>query len=499
MADIKRIVNASLSEEGRSVAEDNMNVVCIVTSTLGVLDSANRYKTYTTQKDVETDFGTTSEEAKFSSVVFQQSPNPIDRGGVLVLGYWRAVDENVSATSAKLRGEQKTEASTIPVTQQISDGSFDITIDGVEENITGLDLRVATDMDGIASAIDTALSGGTCVYENQSFVITSSTTGVTSTITYATDGAVGTSISSILGLDVNSSSVITQGADASVLSAETKVEAMTAIKGVVNIKGSTFIDSTTDQESKDLASWGESNEVLQYDVFSNPTNLEVSVSNPVWEIKLAGQTKYRMYYSSAGNRTLGAGVMATMHTVLFSGTNTAITTQLKEITGVVAEFYSEQDLDKAEIVGLDVYTTFKSTVPKLVTTGANGFTDDEYNILAYLDSVRTGLFNVLGTTPTKIPQTTPGLNQLLDAGEKISQRYVTAGVFAPGTWNSTERFGDVDTFNRNIEEKGFYWYSIPLSEQPQEEREERKTPVLQNAVKNSGAFHTADVIISWNK
>lgn len=498
MTDINNVVTASLLAQGKSVARDNMNVVSVMTSTLGVLSSSNRYGLYSSTKQVETDFGSTSEEAKFANVVFAQTPNPIDSDGVLVMGYWRAVDEDVDASSAFVTGEQVTEAVVIPVTEQVSDGSFDIDIDGATENITGLDLRVTTTMDEIATLIDTALSGGSCAYTNQSFVITSDTTGVLSTIDYAVAGASGTFIGSILGLDQNSASVLTQGADASVLSAETKVDGISAVKALVNIKGACFIDNTTDQESKDLATWGQANEVMQYDTFSDASNLVVNTSNPVWEIKLAGQVNYRMNYSSAGNRTLSAGIMSTMHTVSFTGTNTAKTTNLKEITSVTAEDYSQADIDGAKKVGLDIYTIFKESVPKLLTTGANGFTDDVYNLIAYIDAVQTDAFNLLANTSTKIPQTTEGLNQLLDGLENTSQGFVTAGVFARGTWTSTERFGDVDTFNRNIEEKGYYWYSIPLSEQPQSEREERKTPVLQNAVKNAGAFHTASIIITWN-
>ena len=237
---------------------------------------------------------------------------------------------------------------------------------------------------------------------------------------------------------------------------------------------------------------------MQYDVFDDPSNLEVDVTNPVWEIKLSGQVNYRMLYSAAGNRTLAVGYMSRNHTVLFTGENTAQTMHLKEIKSVVAENYSQTDIDKAKTVGLDIYTVFKKTVPKLLTTGANGFTDNVYNLIAYIDAVQTDAFNLIGTTPTKIPQTTPGLNQLLDGLEDTSNGFVRAGVFAPGTWTLTTRFGDVDTFNRNIEEKGFYWYAIPLSEQVQSERAQRKTPVLQNAGKNAGAFHSANIVITFN-
>jgi len=71
-------------------------------------------------------------------------------------------------------------------------------------------------------------------------------------------------------------------------------------------------------------------------------------------------------------------------------------------------------------------------------------------------------------------------------------------VIGAGTWSSPDTFGDLDTFNRNIEANGFYWLAGSLSDQPQSERQERKSPVLQNAIKNAGAIHSVDVIINFN-
>ena len=166
---------------------------------------------------------------------------------------------------------------------------------------------------------------------------------------------------------------------------------------------------------------------MQYDVFSTSAHLEVDITNPVWEIKLAGQTNYRMLYDKTGNRNLAVGYMARTHTVLFTGENTAITMNLKELKSVVAQDYSQTEISKAKKVGLDLYTIFKETVPKLLTSGANDFTDNVYNLLAYVDAVQTDAFNILGTTGTKIPQTTAGLNTILDGLEKTSSRLIVTG------------------------------------------------------------------------
>ena len=258
-----------------------------------------------------------------------------------------------------------------------------------------------------------------------------------------------------------------------------------------------FIDNPIDADSELLATWGQANDVLGYDVFSADANLDVDATNTVWKIKLAGETNYRMLFSAADNRKLAVGYMSRAHTVNFAAENSALTMHLKEIKGVVAEAYSQSDITSAKNVGLDIYTTIKDVTVTL-TSGANDFMDNRYNIIAFIDAVQTDMFNLLKQTGTKIPQTVSGVNQLVDQGEKTTRDFVRAGVFAPGTWSSPDSFGDDEVFNRNIEQFGFYWLAGRLSDQSQADRQARKSPVLQAAVKNAGAIHSVDIIINFN-
>lgn len=496
MTSLSNVINVSLLPEGAAVARDNMNVCAIMTSDASFLNSNRRFALYTDAASVAEDFGSTSDASAFANVFFATTPNPINADGVLVMGYWRAADEDVAASPGVLTGEQLSEASVIGVLQSVSDGSFDIDVDGTTQNVTALDFRTTTTLAGVATILDTAISGATVAIDDQRIVITSATTGATSTLTFLTAGSTGTFIGDTLTLSTTSGAVLTAGAAASTLSPETKVEAVTALKSLVNFRGVTFIDNPTDDESKALATWGQANETLSYDVFDSPSNLNVDINNPVWEITLAGQTYYRMQYSKAGNRKLATSYMARMHTVNFQGENTALTMHLKELA-VPAEEYTQTEITAARRVGLDLYTTFKN-VPKVLTSGANDFTDNPYNLIAYVDAVQTDLFNLLGTTPTKVAQTLSGVNKLVDQCERTTQGFVTAGVFAPGTWTLADTFGDLDTFNRNIETRGFYFLARPLSEQPQASRQNRESPVIQGAVKNAGAIHMADIIINFN-
>lgn len=496
MADIGQVINVALIPEGRISARDNLNVTAIITSDTTVLSTADPYRAYRSAASVASDFGATSEVTAFANVYFSSQPNPVNAGGYLIVGYWRAATEAVAATSAILRGAELSEAAVIPELQLISDGSFDIDVDGVTQNVTGLNFQTVTELDDVVTVLNAGITGATVALDGIGLTITSDTTGATSLLTYPVAGASGTFVGSLLGLSSGTGATLTQGAAADSLTAEEPVDATTRLKAETNFYGGMFIDQLTSVQVKALATWAQANSVLMYDVFSQASNLVIDPSNVVWDIKLSSLTNYRMLYSKANNRQLAAAYMSRAHTVNFNAENSALTMQLKELP-VAAESYSQTELDGAKTVGLDVYTTIKNT-PVVLTSGANDFMDNRYNLIGYVDALQTDLFNLLKQTGTKIPQTIKGVNQLVDQCEKTTRGFVRAAVFAPGEWSSPDTFGDLETFRRSIRERGFYFLAGSLADQPQVDRQARKSPVIQGAVKNAGAIHSADVIVNFN-
>jgi len=495
---IKNVVTVTLLQGGALAMADNPNVVAMITSEQqGPISSASRYRIYSEAASVAADFGTASQAYDFALSFFATQPNATNAGGFLVMGYWRGADEDVAATAASLNGAQLSEATVVSALQQVADGTLDIDIDGTPENLTALDFQATTTLDEIAVVIDTALTGGTAAVVDQRIVITSATTGATSLITFATDPGTGTFIGQTLALTTGSGGFLTQGAALATLTAETKLAGIAELSTQVKFRGAMFIDNPTDEESKTLAEWGQANDVLQYDVFESPTNLLVDPTNVVWDIKLSGLTNYRMLYSKAGNRKLAASYMARVHTVNFGAENSALTMHLKELS-VAAEEYTQTEVNNAKMVGLDLYTTIKLT-PAILTSGANVFTDERYNLIALVDFIQVDMYNLLKLTGTKIPQTLRGINQLIDQAEKTTRQFVRAGVAAPGTWSSPDYFGNRETFEQSIINNGFYWLAGSLADQAQNSREARESPVLQGAVKMAGAVHSVDLIVVVNR
>lgn len=498
MVDISNVINVTLLEEGDAVAADNMNVASIITGNQGVLVSSERYRAYKTQATVAADWGASSPEAAFATTFFDTSPNPISAGGVLVIGYWRAASEDVDASAATLTGEQNTEATLIPILNGVTDGSFTLTVDGgTEQEITTQDFTTASEFSDVLTILNASVTGATITESNGSFIVTSDTTGVLSELTFFGVASTGTDISTILGLSTETGAALVQGAAASVLSPESKLEGITAIKAAVNIKGAMFIDQILDADIPALGSWAGANAVIIYETFGAVSYLEKDASNPVWIVKLSGQSNFRCLYSKSGNRKFAATYMARNHTVNFAGQNTAITMNLKELS-VAAEEYTQTEFDKAETVGLDIYSTIKD-VPMLFVSGANDFVDNVYNLMAFVDHVQSNSLTYLKVTPTKIAQTDPGIDGIEDDAEKTCRQFVRAGVFAPGTWTLADFFGDREQFLSAILTDGFYVLAGDLADQSTADRQARKSPVIQIAVKNAGAVHSEDIIITFNK
>lgn len=185
--------------------------------------------------------------------------------------------------------------------------------------------------------------------------------------------------------------------------------------------------------------------------------------------------------------------------------NAVLSTQtmnLKDLIGVEADTsLTETLITNAQNVGADLYSYIRgsSRVPKVYTSGANGFFDDVYNLQWLQGALRIAGFNFLARTSTKIPQTESGMDGYKSAYKSVLDLAILNGFLAPGEWTSTTTFGDQDSFFRSIRETGYYVYSRPVSLQSIDDREDRKAPDVQIAIKYAGAIHSSSVIININR
>lgn len=128
---------------------------------------------------------------------------------------------------------------------------------------------------------------------------------------------------------------------------------------------------------------------------------------------------------------------------------------------------------------------------------ANGYFFDEVHGTDWLQNeLQTAVYNVLYTSQTKVPQTDPGINRIVTAIVDRLEQGVANGLIAPGQWNGP----DIGALRSGqYLSTGYYVYAPPVSSQSQADREARKAPVIQVAIKLAGAVHFADVIVNVNR
>ena len=222
------------------------------------------------------------------------------------------------------------------------------------------------------------------------------------------------------------------------------------------------------------------------------------------QIKTASYYKTRiLLYLTSATTDEASVIMAAAYagralSVDFSGSNTTQTMHLKDLTGIAVDSSMTQTiLDKCKTVGADVYASFQG-VAKTFTSGANKFFDQVYNQTWFVSALEIAGFNYLAKSSSKIAQTENGVSGLKGAYRKVLEQAITNQYIAAGSWTSPDTFGVLEDFQRNISERGYYLYSLPVSQQSQVDRESRIAPLIQIALKEAGGIHSSNVIVYVN-
>lgn len=288
---------------------------------------------------------------------------------------------------------------------------------------------------------------------------------------------------------------------------ETQAEAFARLKGQVLFCGFMTTDTVANDIDAITPTSDGANLADLVNAENNKINFVVSndysdVSGIFTTIKDATQKKTRcLFYggdTEADAKVMMAAYASKAMSTIFEASLTTQTMHLKPLTGIVADPVLDQTKLNACInAGVDTYVSIEG-VACVFSTGANGFFDEVFNELWFVNAIQVAGFNYLRQTNTKIPQTEAGMTGLKTVYADVCVRGVTNGFIAAGSWKLPDTFGNPDIFRKNIETSGFYVYSLPVSEQSQADREDRKAPLVQIAIKTAGAIHSTNVMIYVN-
>ncbi|MFG1172160.1 DUF3383 family protein [Erwiniaceae bacterium CAU 1747] len=228
---------------------------------------------------------------------------------------------------------------------------------------------------------------------------------------------------------------------------------------------------------------------------ADPGTLSSSTSTDLAaKLKAAGYARTFTQYSST-SKYAAVSAFGRAFTVDYTGSNTVLTLKFKQEPGITYETLTSSQAAAVDAKNANVYVYYQNDTAILQQgVMANGDFFDERHGLDWLQNyVQTNYFNMLYTSPTKIPQTDAGATRILANVEQSMDQAVRNGLIAPGVWNSGP-IGELS--NGDTLTKGYYAWAVPMAQQAQADREKRKAPTVQVACKLAGAIHYGDVQIN---
>lgn len=488
---VSNLINVAINLTASPAQVQNLQSMLVLGSS-GVIDSVELVRTYSTLTAVATDFGTNSPEYLASTKWFGQSPQPKE----ILIGQW-----NKTAVSGRLTGASLPSTSLLmSAWTGITAGSFKIKINaGALTDITGLNFSGATNLNGVATIITTALTGAVCTYDAvyKRFVIKSTTTGATSAISFLTPAATGVDISELLAMTSTSSGAYV--ANGSI--------AQSAIDTVVTMDDSfgqswygLFIAGASNNDHLAVSAFIEgSNTKHAYAVNTQEAGVLTSndTSNIAYQLKQLGYKKTATQYSSSDLYAV-VSLFARILTTDYNANKTVITLMYKQEPSVVAESLAQTQMVNLLANNCNVFVKYNNNT-SIIQPGvvANGdFIDTIFGSDWLAITVQNTLYNLLYSNTTKIPQTNEGHNVLATGIAQVLEQSVDNGLIAPGQWNATG-FGALKQFD--YLPTGFYIYFKNVDLQNPADRAARKSVPFQVAAKLAGAIHTVDVIINIDR
>lgn len=500
---ITYVVSASAVTPGKGLEPLKISTILLLTEDEPVTPLDGSYMISRTPNAVSQQFGTETETAKQAQIIFSQQPNILANDGYLIVAPYlsEVTPDPVPATAGTFTTPVLT--ANIANFATVTDGAFNIMVDGKEEEVSNLDFAQATTLEQIAAVIQAAVSNVTVTTEGDTLVFTSNTTGANSSVDLLppTDGTNITETEYLNvadGTKVNGTAEIVQPSRP-----ETLAEAISRLSGELYFEGILTTRSLSDVEAIAASALVQSmpNRILPLPA-SNVSALANS-SGLFYKLQSNYFTKCLLYTygdtadeAALNSRLYAAAYLSRGLSVNYNGSNTTMTMNLKDLVGIQADTnISETILNQCQALGVDCFPSIEGLAKVISNRQGTMYFDQVVNQIWFVNAIQRAVFNVLATTRTKIPQTEAGLQQIAKAIRGVCKQAVTNGYIAPGTWNSPDTFGDYDDFIRNIEEFGYYDYHQPIAEQLQAEREQRKCPLWQIAAKEAGAVHSANIQI----
>lgn len=485
---VDRVVNVTINLQPLAASRRNFGVL-LIAGPSDVIPPDERIRSYTNISGVAGDFGLDAPEYLAAELFFSQSPRP----AILQIGRWVKEASPAYLTGGILTASEMAMASWTNIT----DGALTVAIAGQKHDISGLDFSMATNLNAVARAISDKLEslGAACAFDGQRFTLSTTARGAEATLTYCENPETGTGLAAKLKMTPETGLAPQDGMDA-----ESIKECVAELADRGDWYGLAIADdSLTVDDHLVVAQFIQA--CAKSRIYA-ATVTDTRVLDAVFEEDLASRAKAlglsRCFVAYSVNPNAAISAIGRAFTVNFSMNRSTITLKFKQLPSVESEGLTEsqaQTLAKKRCNVFAAYDNDTAILQEGVMSGDAWF--DEIHGTDWLqNAVQNELWNLLYQSKTKIPQTNSGVNQLITCIENVLEEAVNNALVAPGVWNG-DGFGQLE--RGDYLPKGYYVYAEPIEFQAQSEREQRKSPPIQCAIKLAGAIHSVDVAINVNR
>jgi Protein of unknown function (DUF3383) len=490
---IASLINVSASLAQAATQSQGTQSLLILSGS-SAIDVVTRMESFSSDTEVAQLFGSDAPETLAATLWFEQASNP------LFIGRWAQTASSGQLIGAPLSAAQQL----ISAWQAITDGGFTIALNGAAaEQVTGINFSTASNLNAVAALIQAELSGATIVFSaiDSNFIVTSSTSGATSTVSFASapTGMGVTDISGMLGLSQASSGAFL----ANGVAAESALAAATLIDQMFGSQwyGMAIIGAA-DTDHLAVAPFLAASQNKHF-YFTSTQEAGVLVSSFTTDIasELMAANVAKTAVQFNGSTPFSAISLAgKMLSVDYTGSNTVIAAMYQNEPGVAPD--NLNSLQLAALLGKNcnaflAYNNGSSIVqPGICSNGQ--FIDTVIGADALSLTIMSTVFNLLLTQ--HIPQTDAGMHKIKVAIEQVLQQFVANGYIAPGVWNGP-LFGSLQLGSDGTPPtltKGYYVFQPPIASQPAAQKNQRISVPFQIAANLTGAVATVNAAITLN-
>lgn len=481
------LINVGVSLSPQAAAQRNFGSLLILGDS-DVIDTFTRFRTYTSAAAVASDFGGAAPEAVAATEFFGQTPQP----QICYVGAWAR-----QATSGSLiGGTLGSTAQALANFTAVTNGGLNVTVDAVPHALSAISFAAATNLNGVASALQAAIGGVATVFwdaNNSRFVIESATTGAASSVSFGTANT-GTDLSSLMNLKSGSGAYAVNG-----IVAETPLAAATQLASMSNAWYGLQFNALIQPADADYQAVSAFIQGLSPSRVFGITTPEAAALNATSTTDLAAliQANRTFIQYSSSSPAAACAAFGDAFTVDFAGADTLYTLMYKQESGITAETLTETQAQALKGKFCNVYVNYNNNEAIL----QHGVMSDGtyFDVIHGTDwlqnAIQTAIFNLF-LTNRKIAQTDAGVNQIVTTICGVCDQGVENGLIAPGQWNGPP-IGAIRTGQTLA--KGYYVYAPTIASQTQAARANRQAPSMAVCIKLAGAIHEAPVLVSVNQ